>query len=79
MCSSIYSGIFEAIHMDECCRDVKTRTFSLDSIPQGDVCLDFHRRPYPKFYQYGRPYDSQVARPKSKVEVPVRLVGLPSQ
>ena len=48
ICSSIYEVIFEATFMNKHCRIVKTHTFSVDSMPQGDVSLDFHRRPYPK-------------------------------
>ena len=69
MCSSIYSGIFEAIHIDECCRNVKIRTFSLGGIPQRDACLDFHRRPYPKYYRI------EVSSPKSQPStLPLRSV-----
>ena len=49
ICSSIYEGIFEAVFIDKTCRVVKTHTFSVDCMPQGDVSLDFHRRPYPKY------------------------------
>jgi len=64
ICSSIYEGIFEAIFVDNICRVVKTHTFSVDSMPQGDVSLDFHRRPYPK-YQV-RKSATQVFKSKSK-------------
>ena len=62
ICSSIYERIFEAFFMDKNCRVVKTHTFSVDSMLQGDVSLDFHRRPYPK-------YQVEVQVDKSEVEV----------
>ena len=62
ICSSIYERIFEAFFMDKTCRVVKTHTFSADSMLQGDVSLDFHRRPYPK-------YQVEVQVDKSEVEV----------
>jgi len=65
ICSSIYEGIFEAIFMDKNCRVVKTHTFSVDIMLQGDVSLDFHRRPYPK-------YQVEVQVDKSEVELEVR-------
>jgi len=64
ICSSIYEGIFEAIFVDKTCRVVKPHTFSVDRMPQGDVSLDFHRRPYPK-YQL-RKSATQVFKSKSK-------------
>ena len=82
ICSSIYEGIFEATFMNKHCRIVKTHTFSVDSMPQGDVSLDFHRRPYPK-YQVEVQVDNSEVEVRSQIsEVEVRKVvqvSFPSQ
>ena len=68
ICSSIYERIFEAFFMDKNCRVVKTHTFSVDSMLQGDVSLDFHhRRPYPNIKTKSKSIISQKSDLRSQV------------